>query len=130
MYEATTNEILVRVEPHYLEDQSDPDNAQYFWAYTVEIINQSGQSVQLQARYWRIVDANGKVEEVRGAGVVGETPLIAPGESFSYTSGVPLSTPSGFMSGAYQMQDADGDWFEVEIPVFSLDFPDARRRVN
>lgn len=126
MYEAVTRDIRVRVTPAYIEDQSSPDEGYHFWAYTVEITNESAVTVQLQTRYWLITDANGRQETVRGPGVVGQTPAIPPGQSFTYTSGCPLSTPSGFMTGSYQMQLDDGTRFDVAIPAFSLDSPDVR----
>ena len=130
MYEAVTNDIRVRVTPDYLEDQSAPDEGHYFWSYTVEIFNDSDETVQLRSRYWRIVDDNGQTEEVRGQGVVGETPILEPGDSFSYTSGCPLTTPSGIMSGSYQMVRNNGKSFDVVIPAFSLDSPFTTRSVN
>jgi len=130
MYEAVTNGIRVRVQPDYSEQQSTPVDNRYFWTYTVEIRNESGIAVQLRTRHWRITDQQGRLEEVRGRGVVGKTPLLKPGESFSYTSGCPLSTPSGIMVGSYQMIDEKGAAFDVAIPAFSLDSPFARRTVN
>ena len=100
------------------------------WAYTIDISNQGKETVQLRSRYWKITDANGRVEEVRGPGVIGETPVLAPGESFQYTSGCPLTTSSGIMVGRYQMTTQDGADFEIEIPAFSLDSPDGRRALN
>lgn len=128
MYEAVTRGIRVSVTPQFLEHQSE--EGRYVWAYTVVIENESETSAQLKTRYWQITDAKGRVEEVRGPGVVGETPLLRPGESFTYTSGCPLREPSGVMLGHYSMVNADGDVFEVEIPAFSLDSPDGRRTVN
>ena len=122
-YEAVTRGIRVRVEPAFLEDQSVPEDGQYFWAYTIQIENLGTETVQLKTRYWRITDSTGQIQEVRGAGVVGEQPLLRPGDSFEYTSGAPLPTPSGFMGGFYQMQSAGGELFNVEIPTFSLDSP-------
>ena len=130
MYEATTRGIRIRVEPGFLEDQSAPEEDRYFWAYTIEIANESSSTVQLHTRYWRITDANGRTEEVRGPGVVGKTPVLAPGQSFTYTSGCPLSTPSGIMVGSYQMTDDKGGRFDVAVPAFSLDSPHARRSLN
>jgi ApaG protein len=131
MYEAVTRDIRVRVTPTYVDDQSAPDEGYYFWAYTVEIVNEGARVVQLLTRHWRILDATGRMEEVRGAGVVGQTPVIPPGDSFSYTSGCPLRTPSGFMAGSYEMMAvAGGDRFDVAIPPFSLDSPFAVGRVN
>ncbi len=128
MYEAVTRGIRVSVTPQYLEHQSDDER--YFWAYTVVIENEGRTAAQLKTRYWQITDAKGRVEEVRGPGVVGETPLLKPGESFTYTSGCPLNEPSGVMVGHYGMVDADGGAFEVEIPAFSLDSPEGGRTVN
>ncbi len=129
-YAAVTRKISVRVRPVYLEDQSDPSDDHYVWAYEVEIENEGEESVQLRDRYWRITDALGRVQEVRGDGVVGEQPVIEPGECFEYTSGAPLPTPSGIMSGTYGMVSASGDSFDVTIPAFSLDSPHDLRRVN
>ena len=124
MYEAVTRGIRIRVTPQYLEDQSSPEESEFFWAYTIEIANESDETVQLRSRVWRITDARRPArEEVRGPGVVGETPVIQPGSSFSYTSGCPLRTPSGIMVGSYQMTDAKGELFDVAIPAFSLDSP-------
>lgn len=130
MYEAVTTGIRVRVTPDYLEEQSSPEEGHYFWAYTIEIINEGNETVQLHSRLWRITDANGVTEEVRGPGVVGETPIIEPGDSFSYTSGCPLETSSGIMVGSYQMSGDDGEMFNVDIPAFSLDSPFMERSVN
>lgn len=125
-----TRGIEVTVAPRFLADRSAPDKGQYFWAYTIEISNSSGDTVQLKTRYWQITDAMGRVQEVRGAGVVGEEPVLAPGESFEYTSGVPLQTPSGFMAGRYGMVTKAGERFEIEIPAFSLDSAHASRTIN
>ena len=123
MYEKTTARVRVRVRPEYLEDHSDPSEGRYFWAYHIEIANESDCTVQLVSRYWRITDALGRAEEVRGSGVVGKQPVLKPGESFSYSSGAPLPTASGFMTGRYQMVREDGEGFEIDIPAFSLDSP-------
>ncbi|HWV81554.1 MAG TPA: Co2+/Mg2+ efflux protein ApaG [Hyphomicrobiaceae bacterium] len=130
MYEQVTRSIRVRVRPEYLEAQSAPDEGRYFWSYTVEILNEGSETVQLRSRYWRITDANGRVEEVRGPGVVGQTPVLGPGETFEYTSGCPLKTSSGIMVGSYQMTKTDGALIEIAIPPFSLDSPFARRSLN
>src|SRR5215470_9250551 len=130
LYRATTREIEVRVTPRFLEERSSPDKGQYFWAYTIEIVNGGAETVQLQSRHWRITDALGRTQEVRGAGVVGEQPVLKPGQSFEYTSGVPLTTASGFMTGTYGMMSAKGERFDIEIPAFSLDSPGMRRTVN
>ncbi len=130
MYEAVTHGIRIKVEPQYLEEQSSPDESYFFWAYTIEIANQSDAVVQLKTRHWRITDAHGKTEEVRGPGVVGKTPVLDPGESFTYTSGCPLGTASGIMVGSYQMQFQDGSLIDVAVPAFSLDSPFAIRSMN
>lgn len=130
MYEATTHGIRVTVKPQFLEQESDPSAGRYFWSYAVEITNESARTVQLRTRYWQITDAAGRVEEVHGPGVVGETPVLGPGESFNYTSGCPLTEPSGMMVGHYGMVSNDGDEFEVEVPAFSLDVPNVRPVLN
>lgn len=130
MYEAVTSAIRVRVTPRFLENQSTPDEGRYFWAYTVEIVNEGAEPVQLKTRRWLITDGNGRQETVRGPGVVGKTPTLAPGQSFEYTSGCPLTTPSGIMSGSYQMQLASGRMVDVVVPSFSLDSPYAKHTIN
>ncbi len=122
-YTAITLGIAVSVEPVYLEAQSSPGNAQFFWAYRVTIENQGRETVQLLSRHWMITNARGELTEVKGPGVVGEQPVLKPGESFEYTSGAPLNTPSGMMGGAYQMESESGERFDIEIPTFSLDIP-------
>ena len=123
-YEATTRGIVVSVEPTYLETRSSPESSQYFWAYRVIIENHGRETVQLLSRHWMITNARGELTEVKGPGVVGEQPVLKPGESFEYTSGAPLNTPSGMMGGAYQMESESGERFDIEIPTFSLDRPD------
>ena len=130
MYEAVTRGIRVRVTPRYLEDQSSPEEEQFFWEYTIDIINEGSETVRLRSRYWRITDAMGTRREVRGPGVVGKTPVLAPGASFRYTSGCPLATPSGIMVGSYQMATETGELFDVAVPAFWLDSPHAKRRLN
>ncbi|MPY71638.1 MAG: Co2+/Mg2+ efflux protein ApaG [Alphaproteobacteria bacterium] len=130
MYSAITREIRVTVEPIYLEDQSSPSEDHYVWAYQVKIENSGAETVQLLNRYWRITDAMGRSQEVRGEGVVGEQPTLAPGQSYEYTSGTPLGTPSGIMMGSYEMETPAGERFEVEIPAFSLDSPHQARHIN
>lgn len=120
---STTRGITVRVAVSYLAEQSNPALDRWFWSYHIRIENGSDLSVQLLSRSWRIVDGRGTVHEVHGEGVVGETPLIAPGGSFDYVSGCPLDTPSGAMSGSYRMVDEDGAVFDVMIPRFSLIAP-------
>lgn len=129
-YEATTRDISVKVSPAFMEDDSSPVQNYYFWAYTVEIANRGDRSVQLLSRYWKITDASGCTQEVQGPGVVGETPTLAPGESFRYTSGAPLRTPSGIMLGRYRMSAENGEMFDVTIPAFSLDSPYTPRTMN
>jgi len=130
MYYATTQKIEVSVEPFYLEDQSDPEEGHFVFAYRVKIENHGGRTVQLINRYWQITDGLGRIQEVRGPGVVGEQPVLEPGEMFEYTSGCPLTTPSGIMAGTYEMEFSDGDRFNVEIPIFSLDSPNVRTHIN
>ena len=129
-YEAVTRGIRIRVEPKYLDDQSSPEDSHFVWSYDVEISNDGTEPVQLKTRTWRITDALGRTEEVRGPGVVGQTPTISPGESFNYTSGCPLKTPQGIMVGSYQMADEAGTLFDVAIPAFSLDSPYTQRSMN
>jgi ApaG protein len=129
-YTRTTRDITVSVEPQYLEDRSRPEDNYFVWAYTITIENHGRDTVTLRTRYWKITDATGHVQEVRGAGVVGEQPVLKPGDSYSYTSGCPLKTSSGFMVGAYQMQLATGEFFNVEIPAFSLDSPHEKHPIN
>src|ERR1700733_8937438 len=122
-YMAITRGIVVSVEPTYLEKHSSPGNSHYLWAYRVTIENQGRETVQLRSRHWMITNARGELTEVKGPGVVGEQPLLKPGESYAYTSGAPLNTPSGMMGGSYQMESDSGERFDVEIPTFSLDSP-------
>ena len=123
MYSETTRAITVTVRPFYLEQHSSPDANRYVWAYHVKIENGGGETVQLRNRHWRITDSLGRLQEVRGPGVVGEQPVLKPGASFEYTSSCPLSTPSGFMVGDYEMETRDGENFLVRVPAFSLDLP-------
>ena len=129
-YRETTRAITVTVRPSFLDEQSRPEDNYFVWAYEVTILNGGPETVTLKTRYWKIMNANGQVQEVRGAGVVGEQPTLTPGQRFEYTSGCPLSTASGFMSGSYQLETADGEAFNVVIPAFSLDSPHAQRRVH
>jgi ApaG protein len=130
MYSATTNGVRVTVRPDYDYERSDPAEHRYFWTYSIEILNVGDRTVKLTHRQWRITDANGKREDIRGPGVVGETPTLRPGQSYRYTSGCPLTTPSGIMAGAYLMVDEDGSAFDVTVPTFSLDSPSGRGRAN
>jgi ApaG protein len=130
MYRAITHGIQVTVEPRFLEAESDPENGRFVWAYTVEILNLGVDTVQLRSRHWLITDATGQTEEVRGPGVIGEQPVLQPGESFTYTSGAPLTTPSGVMRGSYAMVTDKDAAIEVEIPAFPLDSPHAKRTLH
>lgn len=130
MYRAVTRNIQVTVLPEFLADRSDPSESQFVWAYTIEIANLGDIDVQLVSRHWRITDGEGRLDEVRGPGVVGEQPILKPGDSFRYTSGCPLRTPSGIMTGSYHMIDGNGAAFDIDIPAFSLDSPFARRVLN
>jgi ApaG protein len=129
VYEARTHDVIVRVKPTYLADQSDPPKV-WVWAYAIQIENASDRTVQLVSRRWIITDALGRTEEVAGPGVVGEQPVLAPGQTHQYASGCPLPTPSGSMVGSYHMQVLGGETFDAAIPAFSLDLPDAARTVN
>jgi ApaG protein len=122
-YEEITRDIKIAVEPNFLDDQSEPDESRYLWSYRVTIENKSESAVQLLSRYWRITDARGRIREVRGEGVIGEQPVIAPGRAYEYTSGAPLETASGFMTGTYHMRASTGESFEVGIPMFALESP-------
>ena len=130
MYRAVTRQIEVTVEPNFMPDRSSVEHSRYFWSYTIVITNTGEETVQLRTRHWIITDASGKRQEVRGEGVVGEQPVLGPGERFEYTSGVPLSTASGFMTGRYQMVSETGERFEIDIPTFSLDSPHHKRVLN
>ena len=130
MYSETTRSIRVTVRPMFLDEQSSPGDHHFVWAYHVQIENLGQVPVQLLHRHWRITDSQGRVQEVRGAGVVGEQPLLQPGESFEYTSGTPLPTPSGIMVGSYEMEAQDGERFDVQVPAFSLDSPHQTIQLN
>ncbi len=130
MYTSVTHRVKVSVEPTFDPERSDPDEGRFFWLYAIEIANLGEKSVTLIERHWRITDAEGRQQEVRGPGVVGEQPTIRPGQAFRYTSGCPLTTPSGMMVGEYHMVGEDGQSFEVAIPAFSLDSPHAKRVLN
>ena len=130
MYEAVTRGIRVRVTPKYLEEESSPDENKFFWAYTIDISNEGLETVQLCSRHWRITDASGRTEEVRGRGVVGQTPVMEPGGSFRYTSSCPLPTPSGIMVGSYLMTTGSGETIHVAVPAFTLDSPHSKPRFN
>ncbi len=130
MYQQKTRSIEISVEPFYVDEQSSPSSSRFVFGYRVKIDNQGHEAVQLMNRYWQITDALGRTVEVEGPGVVGEQPLIEPGDHFEYTSGTPLATPSGVMIGRYQMVTESGETFEAAIPAFSLDAPGAQMRMN
>ena len=130
MYTNTTRNIKVTVQPVYLDEQSDPEDRHYVWAYTIKLENIGEDTVQLLNRYWHITDANGTVQEVRGAGVVGEQPVLQSGDNYQYTSGASLRTPSGIMTGNYEMTTDDGEHFHIDITLFSLDSADQVKRPN
>lgn len=129
-YGAVTHGFEVRVEPFYLADHSEPSENRYVWAYRVAIANHGSRAARLVSRHWDIVDANGSQRTVSGPGVVGQTPLITPGDTFEYHSGCPLDTPGGTMAGHYTMVDDEGGSFEITIPSFSLDVPGEPRTLN
>jgi ApaG protein len=129
-YVETTRDITVSVEPYYLDDQSEPDQRHFVWAYHVTIVNNGTETIQLVHRHWHITDSAGNSQEVSGEGVVGEQPTLHPGERFEYTSGTPLSTPSGIMVGSYVMVSGTGESFAVAIPAFSLDSPHEPQRLH
>jgi ApaG protein len=131
MYEQETAGMVVRVAPEFAPEQSEPDENRYVWSYTIEIENRSADPVQLLSRFWRITDENGLTQEVRGPGVIGQQPVIGPGQSFRYTSAAPLAAPSGVMFGAYSMQRVDnGEAFDIAVPAFALESPHQARMIN
>lgn len=123
MFTKTTANVKVTAVPRFMPEHSEPDEAHYVWAYTIELENHNKVPVKLISRYWNITDAQGLIQEVRGAGVVGEQPVLQPGEAYRYTSGTSLHTPSGVMMGTYQMVASNGEKFDIDIPAFSLDSP-------
>jgi ApaG protein len=130
-YEETTRDVRVSVRSYFLADQSRPDDNHFVWAYRVRIENTGVIPVKLLRRTWHITDARGRTQHVHGPGVVGEQPLLDPGQSFEYTSGTPLDTPSGFMVGVYHMIIPEsGENFDVAVPAFSLDSPHQDGRVH
>jgi len=130
MYIKTTRHIKITVIPTYLAEQSDPIERHYVWAYTIKLENMGQETVQLINRYWHITDATGAVQEVRGPGVVGEQPMLKPGNTYQYTSGAALRTSSGIMTGHYEMTTQGSEHFTIDIPTFSLDSPDQVKRPN
>jgi len=123
VFQETTSDILVSVRPEYLDEQSDPDQGHFAWAYHVTIENQSSRVVQLLSRHWKIADSYGDKQEIIGDGVIGKQPTLRPGDAFEYTSGTPLTAPSGFMSGVFHMISEDGTRFTIAVPAFALDGP-------
>ena len=130
MFKETTYGVTVTVMPVYIDERSNPQNSEYFWAYRVAIENNSVRTLQLMTRYWYITDSNGRIDEVRGDGVIGEQPFIENGQEYSYPSGCPLTAPSGIMVGHYTMQNDQGSQLEIAIPAFSLDLPDLSPSIN
>ena len=130
MYEETTRSIRITVKPFFLDEQSSPENDHYVFAYQVKIENQGEEIVQLRNRYWKITNGFGHQQEVRGEGVVGEQPVINPGDSYEYTSGTPLGTSSGIMVGTYEMVTSGGESFDAVVPAFSLDSPYTPKQLN
>jgi len=130
MYSKTTYGVKVTVKPYFLDDQSSPQEGHYVWAYQVNILNNSDITIKLDHRNWIIIDANGKIVNVQGEGVVGEFPTLEPGESFEYTSGTPLKTNNGMMQGFYLMSRENGEQLKIDIPAFSLDSPYNTKRLH
>jgi ApaG protein len=130
IYTAMTRDIRVSVAPEYMLEESNEEKFTHAWSYTVQVANFGKETVQLLNRHWKITDANGKIEEVHGAGVLGQQPTLHQGQAFQYSSWCKLKTPSGMMVGAYEMQTQKGETFLVEIPAFSLDIPDTIFSVN
>ncbi|HVY88924.1 MAG TPA: Co2+/Mg2+ efflux protein ApaG [Hyphomonadaceae bacterium] len=129
-YEVETNDVLVRATPVFIEEESSPALGKYLWAYHIEIENRGTRTLQLMTRHWRITDREGRVQHVDGPGVIGQQPVLGPGERFEYTSGCPLSAPSGMMQGTYDLTDEDGAMVVAQIPLFALDSPYDQRRAN
>ena len=129
-YVLTTRSISISVRPEYLEEHSDPENNHFIWAYHVRIHNQGPATVHLKSRYWHITNELGHVQEISGDGVIGEQPVLGPGDHFEYSSGTPLGTPSGIMQGHYVMEAETGETFQVAIPPFSLDSPRQKQHLN
>ena len=130
IYTQETHDIQITVYPLFLDNQSNPKEHHYLWAYHVKIENNGDTTLQLRSRFWRIIDQYGRIQDVSGSGVVGEQPILNPGDSFEYTSGTPLSTPCGMMEGHYIMETSDGEMLQVNVPCFSLDSPFSRQRIH
>ena len=122
-YEHVTDGVRIRVRPKFMYDESEPAVGRFMWSYTVDVENESDRTWTIIRRHWEIVDAMGRLQEVDGEGVIGQTPTLGPGERFSYTSGAPLSAPSGMMRGTYDLVDDEGGELVARIPAFSLDSP-------
>ncbi len=129
-YEAETDGVIVRVRPTFVAEESSPEDSRFLWAYHIEIENRGKRTLQLMTRHWRITDGDGRMHEVNGSGVVGQQPVLRPGARFEYTSGCPLTTPSGMMQGAYRFEDVTGGMVDARIPLFALDSPYDERRPN
>lgn len=125
MFEAITRGIRIQATPRFEPEQSDPERGVFVFSYKIDIFNEGRQTVQLKSRHWMITDANGKTEEVQGPGVVGQQPIIEPGQHYTYTSFCPLPTPVGSMRGTYQMATNEGEPFDALIPTFTLALPNA-----
>jgi ApaG protein len=130
MFQKTTRQITITAHPQFMAEHSEPDDSHYVWAYTIQLENKGNGPVQLLSRHWKITDSQGLTQEVRGPGVIGEQPVLKPGEAFRYTSGTALGTASGVMLGEYEMVTPEGEHFEVEVPAFSLDSPYQISRPN
>lgn len=130
MYSKTTNDVTVTVTPYFLDDQSSPQESHYVWAYQVNITNFSSSTIKLNHRNWVIIDANGKIINIQGEGVVGEFPILQPGDCFEYTSGTPLKTTNGIMQGFYLMSQENGKQIKIDIPTFSLDSPYDKKNLH
>jgi ApaG protein len=130
VYTQTTNDIQVSACSYFIDTESDPEENQYVWAYKITIENKGNKVIQLTKRHWLITDGFGRLQEVHGTGVVGECPILKPGDVYEYTSGTPLSTPSGMMRGSYHMETPEGETFDVIIPTFSLDSPHQEISIN
>lgn len=130
MYQKTTQNVSVTVEPIFLKEGSKPEEKIFLWAYHVKVENQRNETIQLCHRYWHITDSLGGVQEIKGVGVIGEQPLIPAGETYQYASGATLSTPSGIMMGSYEIETALGERLMVDVPAFSLDSPYQKISLN
>ena len=130
VYHSASNDIIITLTPTFMPHHSNIDDSLFVWYYQVQIENRSDSPIQITNRFWKIIDAYSRITEVTGSGIGGEQPILNPNELYEYTSAVPLSTPSGFMSGHYIVESADGNEFNVEIPAFSLDSPYVNQSLN